>query len=620
VSTASPTSPAGPASAIRSHFGILSAYLRPLWPRVSLLAFLLLAGTGLQVVAPQLVRRVIDGAASGAGPQPLVAAAFLFLLVGLGNVLVSALRAYVGGDLGWRATNRLRADLTRHILALDLPFHEERGLGELLERIDADASALNGFLSTFALAVAGNALLLVGVLVVLSREQWWLGLGLAAFSAAMVVGLTRLRSLAAPHYRASRQANAAQMGFVAERVAGVEDIRTCGAVPYVMRRFRYVAVTAFQAGRRARVHGDLLGAVSSTLLKLGSLGALASGVYLHQTDAATIGTVYLIVHYAELLARPLRVLSSQADELQRTSAAADRIRELLAIAPAVRSGSARALPAGPLAVQVRDVSFRYGEGPLVLADVSFALRPGEVLGLLGRTGGGKSSMARLLFRFHDPTAGSITLGGVDVRQLSVEGLRRSVGLVTQDVQLFGASVRDNITLFDRQIPDSRVVEAIDSLSLRSWFERLSRGLDTILAPHGGRGAEGGGGVGLSAGEAQLLALTRVFLKDPGLVILDEASSRLDPATERLLERALDRLLSGRTAVIIAHRLSTIERADTVLILEDGRVREYGPRAALAGDAGSRLFSLLHSSAATVDEASSEAAGAAERQEAGEVDR
>jgi ATP-binding cassette subfamily B protein len=209
-----------------------------------------------------------------------------------------------------------------------------------------------------------------------------------------------------------------------------------------------------------------------------------------------------------------------------------------------------------------------------------------VLGLLGRTGSGKSTLARLLLRFHDPAAGSVSVGGVDLRELSADALRGRVAFVTQEVQLFRASVRDNATLFDSDVSDARLREAIDALGLRSWLERLPAGLDTFLAGHGGEG------VGLSAGEAQLLALTRVFLKDPGLVVLDEPSSRLDPQTERLLERALDELLARRTAVVIAHRLSTIERADTVLILEDGRPVERGPRAALARDPGSRLAALL----------------------------
>jgi len=218
-----------------------------------------------------------------------------------------------------------------------------------------------------------------------------------------------------------------------------------------------------------------------------------------------------------------------------------------------------------------------------LKDVSFRLAPGQVLGLLGRTGSGKTTISRLLFRLHDPVSGVVRLSGIDVRAAGLEALRARIALVTQDVQLFDATLRDNVTLFDDAVPDGRLLDVFGALGLGEWLNALPDGLDTVLGPHGR---------GLSAGEAQLVALARVFLKDPDLVVLDEASSRVDPATERLLERAVSRLLSGRTGVVIAHRLATVDRASTIVILEDGRVAEIGPRAELVADPDSRFSQLL----------------------------
>jgi len=212
--------------------------------------------------------------------------------------------------------------------------------------------------------------------------------------------------------------------------------------------------------------------------------------------------------------------------------------------------------------------------------VSFRLAVGRMLGLLGRTGSGKTTIARLLFRLYDPQQGSICLGDVDLRRLQLAALRGRVGLVTQDVQLFAASLRDNLTFFDAAVPDGQLQETLAALGLLPWLARLPQGLATPISS-----------ASLSAGEAQLLALARVFLKDPGLVILDEASSRLDPLTEALLDRALDRLLAGRTAIIIAHRLTTIARADDILILEEGRMQEQGRREQLLADPHSRLAGL-----------------------------
>lgn len=205
-----------------------------------------------------------------------------------------------------------------------------------------------------------------------------------------------------------------------------------------------------------------------------------------------------------------------------------------------------------------------------------------MLGLLGRTGSGKTTLTRLLIRFYDPQTGTITLGGEPLPELSLASVRERVGVVTQDVQLFNASVRDNLSFFDRSIPDARILAALDALELRDWIETFPQGLNTRLQS---------GGEGLSAGEAQLLAFARVFLKDPGLIILDEASSRLDPATEARLERSISRLLAGRTAVVIAHRLETVRRADRIAILQDGAVVEQGERVALLADPDS-VFSRL----------------------------
>jgi len=263
---------------------------------------------------------------------------------------------------------------------------------------------------------------------------------------------------------------------------------------------------------------------------------------------------------------------------------------------------------GGLGVVFEDVSFGYepedaraggellGEGSsvdsspkeMVLRDLSFSLAPGTVLGLLGRTGSGKTTLCRLLFRFYDPDQGSIrfTLDGrtdVDIRALPLPELRRRVNIVTQDIQLFQASVRDNLTLFDASVSDARIEAAIEALGMGGWLASLPEGLDTELAS---------GGKGLSAGEAQLLALTRIFMQDPALVILDEASSRLDPATEAMLETAIDALIEGRTTIVIAHRLRTVQRADEILILDDGKIAELGARIDLARDPTSRFYSLL----------------------------
>jgi ABC-type multidrug transport system fused ATPase/permease subunit len=322
------------------------------------------------------------------------------------------------------------------------------------------------------------------------------------------------------------------------------------------------------------------------LVITGSVGAFVLAATLCQMHAISLGTVYLVMAYTQLLTQPLQLLMEQIADFQQASASLNRIQELLALTPESAEGMADDLPSGALAVAFEDVSFAYHPEKLVLQHIQLEMQSGEVLGVLGHTGSGKTTLSRLLFRLYDPTSGTIRLGGHNIQQMKLAHLRKRIGIVTQEVQLFHASVRNNLTFFDTDMPDRRILQALHEVGLSSWYENLPRGLDTLIA------ATTSAEAGLSAGEAQLLAFARVFLQDPSLVILDEASSRLDPQTERAIETAVDRLLSGRTAIVIAHRLATIQRANTIAMLDRGQLVEYGPRQALLQNPLSRLSHLM----------------------------
>jgi ATP-binding cassette subfamily B protein len=321
--------------------------------------------------------------------------------------------------------------------------------------------------------------------------------------------------------------------------------------------------------------------------------ALAIGAWLYLKGVVTLGTAYLLYHYTQMLFDPLEHIAHQIQDLQKAAASITRTRELLSKSPSIQDGSRQDLARGALPLGFAGVTFRYGAGEPVLQDISFQLEPGTTLGLLGRTGSGKTTLTRLIFRLYEPCAGMICLDGHDLASISLECLRHRVAMVTQEVQLFKASVRDNLTLFREPVDDAQIIAALQELGLGAWFERLPNGLDTELlsATHGGDGA-GVSSAGVSAGEAQLLAFARAFLGDPGLVVLDEPSSRLDPASEHLLEKAMNRLLHGRTGIIIAHRLATVQRVDEIMIMSEGRVLEHGRRRALASDPTSHFCQLL----------------------------
>lgn len=492
------------------------------------------------------------------------------------------------------ATNRLRSDLAAHCLRLDMPFHNERTPGELIERIDGDVTALANFFSQLVVKIVGAILLMVGAFVVLSFENWKVGIAIGLFIAVTTVVLSRMKQIAVPSTEREREASAGLYGFVEERLAGIDDIRANGAGAYVIQRFQQVNRRFFRAGRRAWFIRASIWIVIVILFTAGDILSLGLGVHLFERGAITLGTVYLFYQYTQIMWNVVEQITVQMQDLQKAGASIVRIEELLAHTPDMAEGSGQTAD-GALALSFDHVRFAYGSKGAILHDLSFELRPGRVLGLLGRTESGKTTVTRLIFRLYDPTSGAIRLGGHDIRQLSFDGLRSRVAMVTQEVQLFHATVRDNLTFFDRSITDDRIRSVIDELGLTGWYGRMPQGLDTQLTAGGG---------GLSAGEAQLVAFTRVFLQNPGLVILDEPSSRLDRATELLLEHAMERLLRDRTAIIIAHRLSTVMRADEIMILDHGRIREHGAREVLAADTASRFHQLLKTGheAETIDAA------------------
>jgi ATP-binding cassette subfamily B protein/ATP-binding cassette subfamily C protein len=569
---------------LKQYWDLLINYLKPQSPRVMLLAVLLFGSIGLQLLNPQILRYFIDTATSGGTLETLMETALLFFGVALVTQIVSVAATYVGENVGWTATNTLRADLALHCLRLDMSFHNARTPGELIERIDGDMTALTNFFSQFVIRVLASIILLVGVLVLLFREDWRVGLALTALVIITLTVLNRIRDIAVPHLMSASQASADLFGFLEERLSGTEDIRSRGAIAHVMRRLYEFMRVFLQKWRKAALMGSIALNTIAVLFTLGNAVGLALGAYLWSAGSITIGTVYMIFYYTELLRSPLRGITDQIQDLQRASASISRIEELYHTRSKIQDGPGASLPLGALSVEFQNVSFEYVKNnEVILKDLSFQLQAGKVLGLLGRTGSGKTTIARFLFRLYDPTTGIIRLGDIDIRAARLAELRQRVGMVTQDVQLFHATVRDNLTFFDKSISDERILQVIQELGLWAWYRSLPQGLDTELASGGGR---------LSAGEAQLLAFTRVFLKDPGLVVLDEASSRLDPATERLIERAVDMLLQHRTAIIIAHRLATVHRADEIMILEGGYVREHGERERLARDSTSRFYSLL----------------------------
>ncbi|HYF77960.1 MAG TPA: ABC transporter ATP-binding protein [Symbiobacteriaceae bacterium] len=541
---------------MQTYGGFLRRYLAPQAGAVVTMAVLLLGSIGLQLAGPQVIRRFIEvGQAAGEGVAAvklplLIRWAIFFMAVSVAARAVRAMAAYWSERVAWTATNALRIDLLDHLLRLDLAFHKERTAGELIERVDGDTGALAGFFSRMVVQFLGSGLLMAGIIISLALVDVWLGLAFAAFIIMTILLLNWLRARAVPRQMAAREQHAQVYGLLGEVLSATEDIQSSGAAPYAVRRFTAKLQEWFPAHRSAELSGTLVWVTGLAAFAAADGIAYLLGGRLFMVGRISLGTLFLVAAYAGQLAQPIETIRREMQELQRAGAGLARVRELFAIRPRVVEGDG-VLPQGPLAVEFRNLSFAYEDGVPVLRDISLQLPPGQVLGVVGRTGSGKSTLARLLTRQVDPTGGQVLVGDMDLRRVSFRSLRTRVAMVTQEVQLFAATLRENLTLFDAAIPDERLRDVLEQLGMGAWS------LETPITPGG-----------LSAGEAQLLAFARVFLGDPGLIILDEASSRLDPETEGRLDKALERLLKGRTAVIIAHRPATLRHADVMLKVEE----------------------------------------------------
>lgn len=575
--------------ATRVKFGQYQALLyKYFWPQrlqVVLLFVLILFDNAFLLYGPNLLGQFVDAAINGDEAAVLQQIGILYLVTALLRQVARLTTTYVGEMTGWRAANALRYDLAKHTLGLDMSYHKLQTPGVMIERIDGDVSSLNRFFSQMVLQIGGSVLLLISTVGLLMWLDWRLGLLLLGFTIISAWVMYSLREIAVPFWEGGREASAQLFGFLEERLAGIEDIRGLGASQNVLRRLDALMERKNHFDIRGRVYGSATWIIPLGLAALMTIVILAVGTWLYLRGEIGIGLILMTILYGEMIIWPIRNIASEIDQLQQAAAGIVRVAELQDIKSKLTDGHAD-VPSEVPSLSFDDVTFAYTDGEIdaapVLKHVSFHVPAGQTVGLLGRTGSGKSTLIRLLFRLYDVTSGRITINGTALPEFRLESLRQHVGLVTQDVQLFYATIRDNLTFFNAEVSDEQLHAALRMLGLERWLQRQPEGLDTLLTSTNM----------LSAGEAQLIALARVYLKQPQVIILDEASARIDPETERMVERALDTVLAGKTTIIIAHRLQTVRRCDYIAILSHGTLAEFGKESELRDIPTSRYATLL----------------------------
>jgi ATP-binding cassette subfamily B protein len=433
------------------------------------------AATVLPLVAPQITRRFVDDAIGGASTRHLVFVAVGYLTLAVAGQGARTLTAWLASRLAWDGTNRLRERLAEHALGLDVMFHGRRTPGEMIERVDGDVVAIAEFVVAFLLDVVAGVLLLAGVLVVLFTVDPRVGVALLAYCVLIGFGMARAQRLAVPSAARSRAKYAALFGDIEERLAGVEDIRANGAGEHAVNRIHRASGRTYRAEFRSERIGSGLLAGTSVAFAAGTALVLAVAAWARESGTLTVGTAVLLFQYTQMVRTPFERLIDQLRQYQAALAGVARVRDLLAERRTLpEPADPRPLPAsGPLGLRIDGVDFAYDHREPVLSGIDLTLAPGETLGLVGRTGSGKTTIARLILRLYDPTAGALRVGGLDLRDADPASLRRRIGVVTQDVQLFAATVRDNLTTAGCGRSSPRSVWAAGSLvcptvSTRSW--------------------------------------------------------------------------------------------------------------------------------------------------------
>jgi ATP-binding cassette, subfamily B, bacterial len=544
----------------------LAVLLRPYRGAIALSTVALVAQTACLLAGPALVRHGIDNGLRVGDSAVLNRAALFYLGIAIAGAFLGRAVILMVADVGETFLRDLRERVFRHLLSLGLDFFEREQTGRLVARMTSDIEALQELVSIGLVMFVQNALIFVGAIVVIFSMNWKLALCTLVVVPPVMIASRWFRRASNRAYLTVRDRIGQNLATLQEGLAGVRVVQAFAREPAVTSRFRGTNEAQYDAHlETVRISARYFPFVEFSGVA-GTALIIGIGGWFVNRDIVTVGTVAAFVLYLNNLFEPVQQLSQLYNLIQQSGAALQKLFELLDTPTSIaeRPGAVDLPERG--ALDVEKVTFAYGDGPPVLHDVSLGVSPGERVALVGPTGAGKSTLAKLTARFYDPREGTVRFGDIDLRDATLRSLRERIVVVPQEGFLFAGTVRDNIRVGRPEADDAEVEAAVAALSLTGRFAAMEHGLDTEVRERGSR---------LSAGERQLVSLARAALADPTLLVLDEATSNLDPGTERAVEQALERLMEGRTVVVIAHRLSTAARADRIAVIDDGRLAELG---------------------------------------------
>jgi ATP-binding cassette subfamily B protein len=567
----------------RRRIAALARLAKPYKVRTAFSVISLLAATATALAPPLLAKYAVDDAITKNDLAKLWWIVGAFLLAGLLNWAMSYVQTYLTGWVGERILADLRNALFRHLQRLSLGFYERTRAGVIISRLTNDVEAIDQLVTDGVTSLVQNSLTLIGTAILLFVLDWRLALATLSVIPLMGIGTVIFRVRSTRAYRAVRERLGLVTATLAEDIAGMRVVQAFTRESANTRNFKAVTERYRDSNMETVVLNALYFPFVDLLSSIALAVVLGYGGHLYFNGDVTLGTLFAFMLYVQNFFDPVQQLSQLYNTFLSATAALDKIMDVMDEEPEVldRPG-AEPLPHVKGRVAFDRVRFGYGQGPDVLHELDLDVPAGTTVALVGHTGAGKSTIAKLLARFYDPRAGRITIDGHDLRDVTQASLRHQLGIVPQEGFLFAGTVTENIAFGRPDATLEEVVQAARTVGAHDFILRLEDGYETQLQERGSR---------LSLGQRQLVALARALLADPRILILDEATSSVDIGTERKIERALRLLLSGRTAFIIAHRLSTIRDADLIVVLEHGRIVEQGNHDELLSKRG--LYTSLY---------------------------
>lgn len=560
-------------------------FIRPYRGRFYFLVLLTVLLGVLTPLRPLLIQYTLDAHVAAGKYWEMVNVMILILGLLVIQSLVQYVHTYISGRIGQYVIRDIRIKLYEHIVSLRLKFFDKTPIGRLVTRTISDVETLADVFSEGLAAMAGDLLQIVFILVFMFLTDWRMALISLSTIPLMLISTYVFKEKIKVAFNDVRNAVANLNSFVQEHLTGMNIVQMFGSEKREFEKFKEINKEHKDANLRSVLYYSVYYPVAEIIAAMG-IGLLvwygAKGVINQEQTGITVGTLTAFIMYIQMFFRPIRMIADRYNTLQMGIVSSSRIINLLDDQTDVMSNGSHKPESVKGEVSFNHVWFAYNDADYVLKDINLEIKSGETIALVGATGAGKSSIINLLNRFYEINRGSILIDGVDLKEFDLGVLRKNIGVVLQDVFLFSDSIRYNITLGNPDVTDEMILHAADLVGARKFIDRLPGGLDYNVMERGST---------LSVGQRQLLSFIRAMVYDPRILVLDEATSSVDSETEEMIQEAISKMMTSRTSIVIAHRLSTIQKANKIIVLDKGEIKETGTHETLLTEDG--LYAQLH---------------------------